>query len=272
MIADARSAWSQPLAPRPIRVARVVPENYRVSTFTFDSAVDALPGQFGMVWLPGIDEKPFSLVSADPIAITVASVGPFTRALHALEPGASVGFRGPFGTPFTAHGQRLLLCGGGYGVAPLLFVARQAMAQGLDVSMVTGARRAGDLLLVRQFEEAGCPIVVTTDDGSAGRPGLASQAVEMLIESGRPSCLYGCGPEGLLVALAHLAQRHDIPAQLSVERYFKCAVGICGQCTVGELLACADGPVIDARRLLAQEDFGRAHRIRTGALVSLTPA
>jgi len=257
------------LSPRPIRLTRIEQENYRVATFTFDASIQARPGQYGMFWLPGIDEKPFSLVNDDPLTITVAAVGAFTRALHALQPGAAVGFRGPFGAPFTQQGQNVLLAGGGYGVAPLLFFARRVMLAGGRVRMVTGARIADDLLYVRQFEEAGCPIIATTDDGSYGRQGLASVAVaEWLVEE-RSDCIYGCGPEGLLVALATLAAEHDIPAQLSVERYFKCSVGICGQCTVGELLACVDGPVIASDRLLAQDDFGRYHRIRTGARVPI---
>jgi dihydroorotate dehydrogenase electron transfer subunit len=257
------------LGPRAVRLARVEQENYRVSSFVFDAAVEALPGQFGMFWLPGKDEKPFSLVAADPLTISVAAVGPFTRALHALPPGQFVGFRGPYGVPFQQRGRRLLLCGGGYGVAPLFFLARETIRAGCSVTMVTGAQTEEDLLFVQRFADAACPTVVTTDDGSAGRKGLASDAVADAIATERPDQLYGCGPEGLLVALARVAREHRIAAQLSVERYFKCAVGICGQCTVGELLACADGPVIAGDVLLAQDDFGRAHRVRTGALVPL---
>lgn len=257
------------LAPRPVRLVRIERENYRVATFTFDLSVSVQPGQFGMFWLPGQDEKPFSLVDGAPLAITVAAVGPFTRALHALEPGALVGFRGPFGTPFTPKGATLLLAGGGYGVAPLFFLAREALKAGRRVTMVTGARTADDLLLVRRVEDVGCPVVVMTEDGSAGERGLASMAVAGLLETDRPDAVCGCGPEGLLVALAHLAREHGLPAQLSVERLFKCAIGICGHCAVGQWLACIDGPVLDSVKLLAEEEFGRWHRLQSGALVPL---
>ena len=73
--------------PRPARIARVVEENARVKTFVLRVSLEAEPGQFVMVWLPGVNEKPFSLVDAAPLTLTVARVGPFTSALHRLRAG-----------------------------------------------------------------------------------------------------------------------------------------------------------------------------------------
>lgn len=230
--------------PRPLRLAEVRVENHRTRTFTFDAAVDAQPGQFGMLWLPGLDEKPFSLRSADPLSFTIAAVGPFSRALHGLSPGQTVWFRGPFGEGFTLAGTRHLLVGGGYGVAPLRYLAERALDRGEAVHVVIGARSAAEVLLVDDFRAAGLEPIVTTEDGSLGEPGRVTAAVEPLLERVGPLTLYACGPHGMLAALGPLAARAGVATQLSWEAYMRCGVGICGSCEHHGLLLCTDGPVL----------------------------
>ncbi|MBK7199004.1 hypothetical protein [Candidatus Amarolinea dominans] len=106
----------------------------------------ARPGQFAMVWLPNVNERPLSLLDADPVRFTVARVGAFTAALHDLRLGDRLWVRGPLGQGFTVRGRHLLLVGGGYGVAPLHFLARAALAAGAQVSVVIGAYRRGSAL------------------------------------------------------------------------------------------------------------------------------
>jgi len=230
--------------PRAARVAEVVVENARTRTLVLDAQVPAEPGQFAMLWLPGLDEKPFSLRDHDPLAFTVASVGPFSRALHRLEPGDPVWWRGPFGRGFRLSGADHLLVGGGYGVAPLLLLARRALGLGQRVRIVIGARTGDDLALVEATRSAGAEVVVTTDDGSAGRRGRVTDAVSEQLASDPPSTLYACGPHAMLAALAAQAGAAGIAAQLSWEAYMRCAIGICGSCEHHGLLLCADGPVL----------------------------
>lgn len=227
-------------------VVEVIDESAQVRTFVLDRSLEAEPGQFLMVWLPGLDEKPFSLTRAAPVTMTIARVGPFSQAIHALRPGDRLWIRGPLGHPFQlpAPGEgALLLIGGGYGVAPLHFLAERARAAGWPVDMVIGARTAADVVFVRRFEALGARVTVTTDDGSAGLRGVATDAAAHLLDQGRYQGLYACGPEPMLDAVERLAQARRLPAQLSYERYMRCGFGVCGSCAREGWLVCKDGPV-----------------------------
>lgn len=230
--------------PHAARIRQVIIENARTKTFVLDASFDARPGQFIMLWLPGFDEKPFSLAGADPVTITVARIGPFTTLLHECRAGDRLWFRGPFGHGFEIAGQRLLLVGGGYGVAPLGFLARRALGRGCRITVAVGARTATDLLLVQHFTELEVKLRLTTEDGSAGQCGLVTDAIEPLLVAGEIDTLYGCGPHGMLQALDTLCRKHGVPAQLSWEAYMRCGIGLCGSCEHAGRLLCVDGPVL----------------------------
>jgi dihydroorotate dehydrogenase electron transfer subunit len=215
-------------------------ENYRTRTITLDASVDAQPGQFAMLWLPGLDEKPFSLMGADPLRFTIAAVGPFSRAVHELEPGDRIWWRGPFGKGFGASGD-LLLVGGGYGVAPLLFLARTRRA-GLRVAV--GARTAEEVLLVEDLRATGAEVFTATEDGSAGERGLVTDVLERLIEAETPDAVCACGPHGMLAAIERVVRARGVRAELAWEAYMRCGIGICGSCEHAGALVCADGPVL----------------------------
>ncbi|WP_322802088.1 dihydroorotate dehydrogenase electron transfer subunit [Thermoflexus sp.] len=230
--------------PRAIRVMRILQESPRVRTLILDARIEAQPGQFVMAWLPGYEEKPFSLAEVDPVTLTVARVGPFSAALHALHPGDRLWIRGPLGRGFTIEGRRILLVGGGYGVAPLAFLAREAIARGIQVTALTAARRAEDVLYGDRFRALGASVVIATEDGSAGEPGRAPEVAARLLRSGSYDALYGCGPEGMLEGLRALAATLGIPAQLSYEAYMRCGIGLCGSCEREGVVLCLEGPVL----------------------------
>jgi dihydroorotate dehydrogenase electron transfer subunit len=230
--------------PSPYVLTDVRVESERTRTFTLDATVEAEPGQFGMLWLPGLDEKPFSLRSAHPLSFTIAAVGPFSRALHRLRPGEKVWFRGPFGQGFRLTGTDHLLVGGGYGVAPMRMLAEAAVKAHERVRVVIGARTADEVLLLDDFTSLGIAPIVTTEDGSLGSTGRVTDAVGPLLATDPPATLYACGPHGMLAALERQAEAAALPAQLSWEAYMRCAVGICGSCEHQGLLLCADGPVL----------------------------
>lgn len=232
--------------PHPARIRAIQIENARTKTFVLDAAVEAVPGQFVMLWLPRLDEKPFSLVDNDPLTITVARVGPFTQAMHGLEIGGRLWWRGPLGNGFQIEGERLLLVGGGYGAAPLAFLARRSVAQGCQVTVALGASTGEELILVNRFAELGARVLVATEDGSIGQRGMVTELAETLLAEGQADSLYGCGPEGMLTALEELGQRYGITTQLSWEAYMRCGMGLCGSCVRGGKLVCRDGPVFKA--------------------------
>jgi dihydroorotate dehydrogenase electron transfer subunit len=235
--------------PRVSHVAGRADESPKVRTLVLDLHLEAEPGQFIMAWLPGLDEKPFSLVSGDPVTLTVARVGPFSKTIHALEIGDRLWIRGPLGQPFTlpasreSNSQHLLLVGGGYGVAPLHFLAERARANGWAAHMIVGARTAADVVFAGRFAALGAGVTITTDDGSLGQQGVVTGAVEALLERTDVGTLYACGPEPMLDAVERLAQARQLPAQLSYERYMRCGFGVCGSCARDGWLVCRDGPV-----------------------------
>jgi len=229
--------------PGPARIRAIQMENAHTKTFVLDAATEATPGQFVMLWLPRLDEKPFSVLEDDPLTITVARVGPFTQAAHRLQVGDRLWWRGPLGHGFRIEGERLLLVAGGYGAAPLAFLARRAVTRGCRVTAALGARTGQELLLVDRFCDLGVRVLVATEDGSAGRRGVVTDLVETLLVEGQEDVLYGCGPEGMLMALEELGHRYGIPTQLSWEAYMRCGMGLCGSCERGGRLVCRDGPV-----------------------------
>ena len=240
--------------PTALTVSAVEQENYRTKTIVLDGRLPASPGQFVMLWLPRFDEKPYSLVSADPVTVMVTAVGPFSRLLHELTPGDKLWVRGPFGQGFQRQPaqRRVALVGGGYGVAPLLWLARGALSAGVDrITTVIGARTADDLLyaprfdaLAREQTAGALNLELTTEDGTRGTHGRATDVLAPLLDAGELDAIFACGPHAMLEALLALSQRHRVPAQLSWEAYMRCGIGICGACEHDGRVLCLDGPVL----------------------------
>jgi dihydroorotate dehydrogenase electron transfer subunit len=243
--------------PTPLTIRQITQENYRTRTFVLDGRLDAEPGQFVMAWLPRFDEKPFSLVSGNPVTLMVTAVGPFSQMLHEKSVGDRLWIRGAFGQGYMAEPEveGLALVGGGYGVAPLLWLARSQMGRARRIAVIIGARTAVDVLYADRFTalkgEAAAQgtelsLHITTEDGSLGRPGRVTDALTPLVEAKQVQAIHACGPHGMLAALEGLAQTHHIPAQLSWEAYMRCGIGICGSCEHEGKVLCMDGPVLAA--------------------------
>lgn len=237
--------------PVPARIVAIEDENYRTRTFTFDARLDAEPGQFVMAWLPRFDEKPFSLVSANPVTLMISAVGPFTRLVHELTVGDQLWLRGPFGHGFSlpAGCRRPALIGGGYGVAPLLWFAQQHVDWVDATAVIVGARTDGDLLYTQRFQamadhQPSLALYTTTEDGSWGEQGRVTDVLAPLLEQQEVDSIFACGPHGMLDALAGLARRHGVTCQLSWEAYMRCGMGICGACEHEGKVLCMDGPVL----------------------------
>jgi len=230
---------------RPARVTERIVENAKTISLVLDVSMRAAPGQFAMLWIPGVDEKPFSISGEDPLQFTVARVGPFSDVLHTLVVGDTLWVRGPFGRGYTAGNGRTLLAGGGYGAAPLHFLGRSILSTGAaGIEAALGARSSADLLFVERFQALGAEVHLATEDGSAGTRGRVTDVVAPLLESGRFARLCACGPEGMLESLAALCRAAGVPAELSYEAYMRCGIGMCGACEHGGRLMCIDGPVV----------------------------
>ena len=230
-------------------------ENPNTQTFVLDRPLKAArPGQFCMLWLPEIGEKPFSIAGADPLAFTISDVGPLSHAISKLGKGDRLWARGPLGHGFELVGTCHLLIGGGYGAAPLAYLAADALALGHDVAVCLGAKTTDQLIFADVFSKMGATVRLATEDGSSGTKGLVTEALLNALVWELPSSIYACGPTGMLLAVGAEAKKAGLPVQLSFEGVMRCGVGLCGSCELpeevcvklglpGGWLPCWDGPV-----------------------------
>lgn len=265
--------------PRTYKVIDIKQETEQVRSFTFDGSLGAKPGQFVMVWLPGYDEVPMSVAFDDGAhtRITFFAVGDLTDKLAESKVGDLVGLRGPFGTHYEWEpGDHIALVAGGYGAAPMYFVAREAVQHGCTLEAIVGARGKEHLLYLDELEGLDhVSLHVSTDDGSVGHKGYNTEVLDQLLEAvADPNAsdppidrVFACGPEMMLAAVLKVANTHKVPCQLSLERYMKCGYGLCGNCVVDPLgiRMCTEGPVVKGEICnQLTDEFGSYHRDAEG--------
>lgn len=236
-------------------ITHIENETPRVKNFVLDTTIEAKPGQYIMLWIPRLNEKPFGVVSPDPLTLSIANVGPFTAAVHNLRRGDTLSFRGPYGSTYKLKGKKFLLVAGGYGVVPLYFLALSMTQQQQEsTTVIIGARTQEDLPFVRKFQNLGCTVEVSTDDGSQGHKGFSTQIAAPYIEKKKVDAVYTCGPLVMMKKIAQMSEEHRIYCQVSAETYFKCGgMGLCGECSIHGKLACVDGPVFEGKILLEEK-------------------
>jgi len=266
-------------SPRSTLVEKVIQENRRDRTILFSRDVfsrEPKPGQFAMVWIPGVDEIPMSVsyCGEDLAGLTVRPVGPATEALAALKRGDLIGIRGPFGNGFVATAQVPLIVGGGIGMAPLRLLVHEFANMGVESDVVIAARKSDELLFAEELQSlarSGVRVHVATDDGSMGVKGLAIDVVQELLTTHHFDMIYTCGPEKMMVSLWQLAMNKGIDIAASLERYMKCGCGLCGSCALDPTgdLVCIQGPVFTGEQLSRIKEFGVYSRDSTGVRIPL---
>ena len=250
---------------RPVK--KVIEENYRVKSIEIDHEMrNALPGQFLMVWVPGVGERPMSIGNNRPLTISVANVGEVSAKICGLKEGDLISYRGPFGKPFDLpeKAKKILVVGGGYGIVPLYFLAKMARESDLEPYAVVGGKNEKDIIFEKQLFAVCKEAFVTTDDGSKGKKGTVMVDAKWLVEGKKFGCVYACGPEKMMKAVAEMCKEHDVPCQVSLERYMKCGVGVCGSCAINGRLTCLEGPVFNGEDALALAEFGKKRRDAAG--------
>jgi len=245
--------------PAGVAIKEIVEETPSIRTFVFDREIAARPGQFVMVWVPGVDEIPMALSS--PSSITVLKVGDATAALFAMHEGDLIGVRGPYGNGFTVSGRTLAI-GGGVGASPLL----PLITAGQVETFLLGARTASELLFADRIRES-ATLMVATDDGTAGHHGFVTQLMSR-VDLADFDHICVCGPEVMMAAVLAVLDREGCAerGQFSLHRYMKCGVGLCGSCCTDPhgLRVCRDGPVFTGDILLGSE-FGHYARDASGS-------
>lgn len=251
-------------------IKKVVKESPRVNTYYFDAYLDSLPGQFIMLWVPGTGERPVAVYEDNKgFKISVAKVGTVSNALHTLKAGDKIGVRGPYGQPFTVPEKKgdLVMVAGGYGIVPLAFLAVEAKQQGYSPIILNGARTGKEALYQEFIKQEKIPMLIATDDGSQGRKGFVHELLlEYLSKHKKPERVYTCGPEVMEYHVAKVCWKEKIPFEVSVERYMKCGIGVCGSCSVDDTgwRMCMEGPVVDGEQLKKITEFGKYHRGPSG--------
>ncbi|MCW4034531.1 MAG: dihydroorotate dehydrogenase electron transfer subunit [Candidatus Bathyarchaeota archaeon] len=259
---------------RTVKILGIKTENCAVKTLTFKDKLcaKAQPGQFVMVWVPGVDEIPISIsgISSDgKTCITVHGVGDASNALNEKQKGDVIGIRGPFGNGFVTSKGNVLVVGGGTGIGPLMPLTEQLVKCAKKVTVMSGVKDKENLLFLERLNELCSCVktkpVFTTEDGSYQTAGFVTdQAKKMLIKE-KFDMIYTCGPEVMMYKMFVLSEKHDVPIQASLERMMRCAIGLCGSCQIGELRVCKDGPVLNSEQLRSiKSEFGKFRLDATG--------
>lgn len=222
---------------------------------------DMLPGQFVEV---RVDDSPSTFLRR-PISINfvdrtnnelwllVAAIGDGTRRLSRLQQGDTLNCVLPLGNGFTMPretSEKVLLVGGGVGVAPLLYFGQKIKEQGGEPTFLLGARTAADLLELDLFKAVG-RVFVTTEDGSEGERGFVTN--HSVLSQERFDQISTCGPKPMMVAVARYAKAENISCEVSLENKMACGVGACLCCvektTEGNVCVCKEGPVLNINKL-----------------------
>ena len=265
-----------PNHPHICTIERVVDETPTVRTLYFHDPVLAKvkPGQFAMVWIPGVNELPMSVMISekkDEAGFTVRKRGESSTALYNLKVGDKIGVRGPYGNQFDLKDGKILLIGGGTGLVPLLRLNASAKSSN-EITLLMGSKTKEEVFFeetVQKFQKLfKQDVIITpvTEDGSYGEKGYVTDVLEKLLEENTYDAIYTCGPELMMYKTVKLANEKGIFVQASLERMMKCGVGICGSCCVNEDLVCRDGTVFDGQYLAKNSEFGHFQRTKSGIL------
>lgn len=239
-----------------------------------DIADRALPGQFVNVGVQAqhtLLRRPFSIYRISrqgPWAGTVEFVfdphGPGTRWLAERDAHDTLDVVGPLGNAFPLPQQRVpcLLIGGGYGAAPLFFLADLLRHEGNRVDMIVGAGSAERIFNAIEAKRSSASVTFTTEDGSHGEQGRVTDVFEDVVARCGTGVVYACGPMPMLRAVSELCEEHSLPSQLAVEEHMACGVGVCWTCVIptrakdGSIRmkrSCLDGPVFNGARIAWDE-------------------
>lgn len=257
--------------PVGVKIISVIDESPNVKTFALDAEINALPGQFLMVWVPRVDEKPFTVTRNGKHAeISVRKVGKATEAMHNMKKGDVLGVRGPYGDGiFDLSGKKkIMVAAGGCGALALALLVEESARRKIRVDAIIGADTKENLLFADRFRKLGANVMITTDDGSFGTKGFVTVALEEKLKKEKYDSIYTCGPEIMMHFVLKLGLKYGVEVQASLERWMKCGFGVCGQCALDPmgLRVCKDGPVFRTDILKKIDNFGFFTRNKSGAI------
>lgn len=248
--------------PKRVEDFKVV-ENKRITTDCFVIEIEGTndlpeisPGQFVQVRVDGSPEtflrRPISVYDVDyrrrRIRLLIQIVGKGTETLSYLKNGDNLNIIYPLGNSFSdpSAGDKILLVGGGVGIAPLYYLGKHLKSAGYNPDFLLGFRNEDRIIEYNEFAEVG-KVFITTEDGSKGEKGYVTNHSVLL--TGNYNRIYCCGPDPMMHAVAAFAGKNNIQCEVSLENLMACGIGACLCCIVdtvhGNLCSCIDGPVFN---------------------------
>jgi len=260
------------MMPKIFRIKEVRKENPNAITIFIQGHIDYNPGQFIMLWLPGIDEKPFAISyhEDDYFAVTIEKKGEFTDKIFNIRPGAKIGIRGPFGNGFTIKNNAMVVAGG-LGIAPALSLIKKIK----NSIIIQGAKSKRSLLFLRDNKllewasKNNNTMAYCTDNGTFGMPGFTTHVFEQALKKVKPSIVYTCGPEMMILNVFNICEKNNIECEASLERFMKCGIGLCGSCAINDQLVCKDGPVFNSEKIRKLTELGKFAKLASGRKVPI---
>ncbi|HWP96161.1 MAG TPA: dihydroorotate dehydrogenase electron transfer subunit [Syntrophomonadaceae bacterium] len=245
-----------------VRNVQLSRDLYEMEFIAPNMAGECQPGQFVHVKVGSEDSpllrRPLSLYDVDhhlgSVILLYKVVGKGTALLSQLQAKNYVDVMGPLGRGFTLPNEKrnVLLVGGGVGIAPLVYLARELKERECNVKVVHGTQTRADLVAGERLGKIGVDFLPATMDGSAGCKGLVTDLLNKKVDPGWVDILYTCGPELMMAAVAEYARRHQIRGQVSLEEKMACGVGACLGCArqaksndAHYVKVCKEGPVFD---------------------------
>jgi len=244
-----------------IESSQSAPHHYRISLLAPKISKNAIPGQFVMVKCGNgsydpLLRRPLSIhsIGKDTIELLFKVIGKGTAFLSELKKNDIVNIIGPLGNGFSVNKnvKEAVLLGGGVGIAPLLSLAETIKGKIKAVYAVIGANSQREILCKDRLRTLGAEVIITTDDGSEGIKGYATDVLPELLDSklsADNAQIFACGPRPMYGKLRTISLEYKVPCQVSLEEWMACGIGSCNGCTVetksGYKKVCKDGPVFD---------------------------
>lgn len=252
-------------------IKKIIRETPKAVTLILEGKINYSHGQFIMLWLPGADEKPFvvSYMDKNSFGITIEEKGKFTKKVADIKTGIEVGIRGPYGNGFKITNNSIVAAGG-LGMAPALSLIKKLR----NSIIIQGAKSKEYLLYLKNkeilniIEKNNNKIIYCTDNGSFGIHGFTTDVLKEMINE-KIRTVYTCGPEIMIKKVFEICEEHKIECQVSLERFCKCGVGICGSCAINDQLVCKDGPVFNSQQIRKLTELGKFARLKSGKKVPI---
>ena len=254
-----------------VKENNLIHNHYSLLKLSLDKEIpEILPGQFVQV---RVDDSPSTFLrrpisvnlvdkQANELWLLIQLVGDGTHRLAKLKPGEKMNLIYPLGNGFSLpedlfidkdKNKKLLLIGGGVGVAPLLYLGAHLYSLNYKPQFLMGAKSITDLLQLDEFRKYG-DVYLTTEDGSCGEKGFVTN--HSILESCNFDYIYACGPKPMMVAVANYARQHSIEGEVSLENLMACGIGACLCCIektiYGNMRTCIEGPIMNINTLIWQ--------------------